>query len=203
MSGLKFWPVVLALLFASPPAKGEEPPFVLPDNPRYEKIPNGAGMTFFYGLWDGASRGTAYLPLLIKPEKMIVEGTSSPTEYPYRVLVEGANYVLLLNLVSPDIYTPPRSWTQFEVLTFNFHAYAVGRNYPSLHVHSCGDMDIHRGGEMMNWPRDKIMQVFKASRCLKTIRQENSHYDAFESGWSGDLYVYSKKNPPMNLDIQQ
>ena len=238
MSGLKVWPVVLALLFASPPAKGEEPPFLLPHHPEYEKIPNGAGIEFFYGLWEDLS-GSNHTPYLkIGPGKFTWEETGEApkpwnlSDEPYRVLVEGPNYVLLLKLVVADIYSPPRTWTRFVVLTFtplkgmrwlsipNRRSYnfryqdilkfdpsrpndSIDLNYPRMTLRSCGHSKAHLGGAAMNWPHEKIMKLFVSSRCKSAISSQYRPSWVFGDGWSTYPYIYSRKNPPMNLDIQQ
>ncbi len=242
MSGLKVWPVVLALLFASPPAKGEEPPFVMFHNPMFEKIPGGRGIEFFYGEWVMLS-GTNHTPYLkIGPGKMTWEETGEapkpwnwPDE-PYRVVAEGPNYVLLLvQMTSPGQDGEEKS-THFAVLTFsplsidhlrmlehnpglryqdimdfNLRIYPFSRyegissDHPSMTYRSCGSHGPHSDGKMMSWPREKIINYFNSTTCKMSkdkIKQGDMIYPFFNS-WSSTDYFFSKKHPPMNLDIQQ
>jgi hypothetical protein len=91
--------IVVACLSSEPlgAAENVDPPFVLPVTDMQQIIPNDDGMAFFYGNWRGLNSGTVRA-MSVSPDAFIVWGSDS---YPYRVLYEAKNYVLVAELLRP------------------------------------------------------------------------------------------------------
>jgi hypothetical protein len=171
-------------------AEDMDSPFALPVNDFRQTIPDGDGMAFFYGNWRNLNRSGPRV-MSVSPDAFIGWGSDS---YPYRVLYEAKNYVLVAELLRPyPKKKPVVAWTNFVVITLS-HSNGDDpySKYASMRQYRCSDPSMDGGGHAFSWSRERLLEVFKSSRCLRLIRPNDTY--AFLS-FPGGIYIFQRRIP--------
>mgnify|MGYP006439095737 CR=1 FL=1 len=152
-------------------AEDTDPPFALPVTRLQQIIPNNDGMAFFYGNWDGLTSGTVR-EMTVSPDAFITWGGDTD---PYRVLYEARNYVLVVELVRPYPEAKPEvAWTNFMVITLShLNGDDPYSKYANMVHHHCNDPSMDDGDHAFSWSRERLIEVFKSSKCLRLIRPDD------------------------------
>ena len=150
-------------------------------------IPDGGGMKLFQGVWKVPGLGGGG-DMTVTNDAIELRDASTPTYSPYKVIHTAPNYVLF---VTKDTFHDGDQWTTFRI----FNLYPSGRNSEKasrtseLREHTCTELSMERP-EAFDWSVEKLIEVFKSSRCLKKI-DDDAWYASI--GWSNYRYSSTRK----------
>jgi hypothetical protein len=150
-------------------------------------IPDGGGMIFFHGVWKATGRDGGG-DMTVTKDAIEFRDASTPTYSPYKVIHTAPNYVLI---VTKYTFRDGDQWTKFRI----FNLYPNRRNSEKasrtseLREHYCTELSMERP-EPFDWSVEKLIEVFKSSRCLKKI-DDDAWYASI--GWSNSRYSSTRK----------
>jgi hypothetical protein len=154
-------------------------PLVLPTEV-FAEIPDAQGMSFFIDTWVQVASRAAGGPMTVTKSTLQYRESEPEPSY-YKVIHTTSNYVLL---VSIDALSSVGQWTWFRIFTTQKHG-EVDR-YSTLRMFYCVDPKFKRP-EPFEWPKEKLLQAFKSSRCFPSGEQPRIG-SGWGDGWNSNIF---------------
>jgi hypothetical protein len=147
-------------------------------------IPGNAGMAYFKRKWRNP-RGHRDGDMIVTDDQLLLPGWPTSTS-PYKVLHEATNYVLLATRVNLIDGSKITTFVIFNLM-HSLKKKPEAPIWPTLREHWCTERNMERP-EPFDWPVKKLLEVFKASKCLKIIPDDAWYADIH---WASDRWTHS------------